>query len=350
MNKKLKIGIVGCGRVSRTVHYQTVQDHPDYDFVAVCDIDSSRADEWASKYNVQAYYNLENLLEQEELDLVSINVPNGRHVQLAMKVAEKGIHVIVEKPLATSLLEAENLIDFCKDQDVQLFVVLQNRYNATNQLLKSCVDQGRFGRISSCNVTLYWHRELNYYTEDHGWRSRRDLSGGVFTNQAVHYVDMLQWIVGAPPETAYAKMGTLFAVDVEDHGVGVIKFKNGVIASLNLSNLTFPKDLEGSITILGEKGTVKIGGTSMNKIETWEFAESAEEDELIKESETSPPTVYGFGHITFYEKVANYLLRSECENEIITGREGIKSVALLEGLYLSDHLAEEVRFPLGAKY
>ncbi len=350
MAKKLKIAIVGCGRVSRTAHYQTVQDNPDYDFVAVCDIDRSRADEWATKYGVKAYYRLETLLEQEELDLVSINVPNGRHPQLATKVAAKGVHVIVEKPLATSLLEAENLIDCCEDAGVELFVVLQNRYNATNQLLKACVDKGRFGRISSCHVNLYWHRELSYYTEDHGWRSRRDLSGGVFTNQAVHYVDMLQWIVGSPPETAYAKMGTAgFSIDVEDHGVGVIKFSNGVIGSLNLSNLTFPKDLEGSITILGEKGTVKIGGTCMNKIEIWEFSESAEEDQLIKEAETSPPTVYGFGHITFYEKVANYLLRGAGETEVITGREGIKSVALLEGLYLSNQLAEEVRFPLANK-
>ena len=350
MTNKLKIAVVGCGRVSRTAHYQTLQENPDYDFVAVCDIDRSRSDKWANKYNVKPYYSLESLLANESLDIVSINAPNGHHPKLARKVAEKGIHVIVEKPLATNLQEADDLIDFCEDQGIELFVVLQNRYNATNQLLKSCVDKGRFGRISSCNVTLYWHRELDYYTEDHAWRSRRDLSGGVFTNQAVHYVDMLQWIVGAPPETAYAKMGTVgFPIDVEDHGVGVVKFKNGVIGSLLLSNLTFPKDLEGSITILGEKGTVKIAGTSMNQIETWDFETPDEEDQLIKKAETAPPTVYGFGHITFYEKIANYLLRGQNQNEIITGREGRKSVALLEGLYLSDKISQEVRFPLGKR-
>ncbi len=347
---KLRIGIVGCGRVSRTAHYSSLKTHSKYyDFKAVCDIDKERADHWGKENGVNAYYSLTDMLANEELDIVSICAPNGLHAKLGIQAAEAGLHVIVEKPLAMTLDDADEIIDVCEDQGVKLFVVKQNRYNETNKILKACVDKGRFGRITSCNVVLSWHRELPYYIEDHKWRSRRDLAGGVFTNQAVHYIDMLQWIVGAPPETVYAKMGTIFPVDVEDYGAGIIKFKNGVIGSLVLTNHAFPTDAEGSITVIGEKGMVKIGGKSMNKVEIWNFADKAEEDELIKKAESNPPTVYGFGHVELYERIAKFLLLGEGEQDIIDGREGRKSVAIMEALYLSDQLGEEIRFPIGKR-
>jgi len=348
---KLKIAVVGCGRVSRTAHYSSIAEHNKdyYDFRAVCDIDRPRADEWAKKNGVKAYYNIDDLLEKEKLDIVSICTPNGIHPRLGIKAANAGVNVIVEKPMAMNIDDADALIDACQDNDVKLFVVKQNRYNATNKLLKSCIDKGRFGRISTCNLIVSWRREMPYYLEDNKWRSRRDLSGGVFTNQSVHYIDMLQWLVGAPPETAYAKMGTLYPVDVEDHGAGIIKFKNGVIGSLILTNHAFPNDREGSVTIIGEKGMVKIGGKSMNKVDIWDFADKDVEDDLIKEAETNPPTVYGYGHIEFYERVAKYMLNGEGETDIIDGREGRKSVALMDALYLSDKLGQEIRFPIGKR-
>lgn len=345
--KELKIAVIGCGRVSRTAHYGAIKSNPNFKFLAVCDRDRARADCWAEENGVKAYYSIDSLLEAEKLDIVSINTPNGYHFRHACEVANRGIHLIVEKPLAMNLKDANTLIDLCEQKNVKLFVVLQNRYNKTNKILKSCIDKGRFGRITSCHVTVSWHRNLDYYLEDHSWRSRQDLAGGVFTNQCIHYIDMMQWLIGAPPESIYAKTGTAgFPVDVEDHGAAIIRFKNGVIGSLALTNLAFPTDIEGSITIVGEKGYVKIGGTSMNKIIEWNFADQAEEDEQIKEAETNPPTVYGFGHIEFYSRVANYLLGGEGERQIIDGREGRRSVAILEAIYLSDKLAKEVRFPL----
>jgi len=350
MTKKLRIAVVGCGRVSRTAHYDALKNNPNYEFVAVCDVDRSRADEWAGKNDVKAYYDMETLLAGERLDVVSVNTPNGFHAKLGRLVAARKINVIVEKPLAMNLEDADSLIDACDGAGNKLFVVLQNRYNATNKILKRCVDKGRFGRITSCNVTVSWHRTLPYYMEDNKWRARRDLGGGVFTNQCVHYIDMMQWLVGAAPETAYAKMGTAaFPVDVEDHGAGIVRFKNGVIGSLVLTNLAYPTDIEGSITLIGERGYVKIGGKSMNKVEAWNFATPSEEDELIKAAETNPPTVYGYGHIEFYQRVADYLLHGKGGEDIIDGREGRKSVALLEGLYLSDKLGAEVRFPIGRR-
>jgi UDP-N-acetyl-2-amino-2-deoxyglucuronate dehydrogenase len=289
------------------------------------------------------------MLEKEPLDIVSICTPNGIHPRLGIKVARAGVNVIVEKPMAMNVEDADNLIDACQDAGVKLFVVKQNRYNETNKLLKACVDKGRFGRISTCNLVVSWRREMPYYLEDHRWRSRRDLSGGVFTNQAVHYIDMMQWLVGAPPETVYAKMGTLYPVDVEDHGAGIVRFKNGVIGSLVLTNHAYPKDQEGSVSIIGEKGMVKIGGKSMNKVCLWEFEDEDVEDELIKKAESNPPTVYGFGHLEFYQRVAEYMLSGKGEEQIIDGREGRKSVALMDALYLSDKLGEEVRFPIGRR-
>ncbi len=348
--KKLKIAVVGCGRVSRTAHYPALQESPYYDFVAVCDTDRQRANEWGHKNNVRSYYHIEDLLAQEELDIVSINVPNGYHPKLGMIAAQEGVHVICEKPLAMSLAEADELIDYCEEHNIYLFTILQNRFNKTNQLLKRALDKGRFGQVFSCNVTLRWRRELPYYLEDHKWRSRRDLAGGVFTNQAVHYIDMMQWLIGAPPESVYAKMVTaVHPIEVETNGAAIIKFKNGVIGTLDLSNLTYPEDKEGSITVSGERGTVKIGGKSMNKILEWAFADQDPDDQLIHEAETSPPTVYGYGHADFYERVARFILFGEGEEEIPDGREGRRSVALLEAIYLSDKSCAKVRFPLGKR-
>jgi UDP-N-acetyl-2-amino-2-deoxyglucuronate dehydrogenase len=348
--QKIKIAVVGCGRVSRTAHYGAIRQNQNYEFVAVCDSDKARADHWAAENNVKAYYNVPEMLHSEHLDIVSINTPNGIHPRLGMIAAASGVNVIVEKPLGTSIEDADALIDACDSYGVKLFVILQNRYNQTNKILKSCVDKGRFGRISTCHVTVSWHRELGYYLEDHKWRGRRDLAGGVFTNQSVHYIDMMQWLVGAPPEIAYAKMGTSsFPVEVEDHGAAIVRFKNGVIGSFALTNLAYPTDIEGSITVIGERGYVKIGGKSMNNVEAWNFSDTAPEDDLIKAAETSPPTVYGFGHVEFYERVAQFLLHGTGEADIIDGREGRKSVALLEAFYLSDKLGQEVRFPLGKR-
>ena len=345
----IRAAVIGCGRVSRTAHYSALKGNPDFDFVAVCDINRLRADEWAKKNNVRAYYGLDELLDNEQLDIVSINVPNGLHPRLASLVAERKINVLCEKPLGMSLSEVDDLIDLCESKGVHLFTVLQNRFNATNQLLKRAVDKGRFGRLLMANVTMRWHRGIGYYTEDHGWRSRRDLSGGVFTNQAVHYVDTMQWLVGAPADSCYARMATcMHPVEVETHGSAIITFRNGVIGSLNLTCLNYPDDREGSITLLGEKGTVKVGGKSMNKILEWEFADAdPEDDALAAKADFEPPTVYGFGHEEMYRRVGRLLLTGE--GDVPDGREGRKSVELLEGLYASDRTGSVIRLPLGRR-
>jgi UDP-N-acetyl-2-amino-2-deoxyglucuronate dehydrogenase len=340
----LRVAVVGCGRVSRTAHYAAIKDNRDFDFRAVCDIDRERADEWSRKNNVKAYYDLDEMLAQEPLDLVSINAPNGLHPQLAAKVAQRGVHVLCEKPLAMRLKEADALIDLCDRMGVRLFSVLQNRFNATNQLLKSAIDRGRFGRLLTVNVTMRWHRKLNYYLEDGGWRGSRELAGGAFTNQAIHYVDMMQWLVDAPPVSCYARMATaVHPVEVETHGCAIVTFANGVIGSLNLTCLNYPDDREGSITLSGESGTVKVGGASMNKILEWEFATAdPDEDARVRTADYEPPTVYGLGHHEMYRRIGELMRRGT--GDVPDGREGRKSVAILDALYRSEQCGESVRF------
>jgi UDP-N-acetyl-2-amino-2-deoxyglucuronate dehydrogenase len=340
----IRVAVVGCGRVSRTAHYAAIKGNPDFDFRAVCDIDRTRADEWSRKNNVTAYYDLDDMLTREPLDLVSVNAPNGLHPSLAAKVAERGIHVLCEKPLAMRLKDADALIDLCDRKGVRLFSVLQNRFNSTNQLLKRAVDHGRFGRLLTVNVTMRWHRDLKYYLDDDGWRSRHDLAGGAFTNQAIHYVDIMQWLVGAPPIACYARMATaIHPIEVETHGCGIVTFGNGVIGSLNLTCLNYPDDREGSITLSGETGTVKVGGASMNRILEWEFAKpDPDDDQLARAADYEPPTVYGFGHEEMYRRVGALLRRGE--GDVPDGREGRKSVAILDALYRSNAAGETVHF------
>ena len=342
----IKTAVVGCGRVSRTAHYNAIEKNDELKLLAVCDVDKERADHWAAENHVKAYYCIEDLLENESLDLISINTPNGTHSELGIKAANKSINIIVEKPLDMTIKAGDALIKACADNNVNLFVILQNRYNKTNKLLKSCIEKGRFGKLVTCNVTVNWRRGMNYYTEDNGWRSKTALAGGVFTNQCIHYLDMMLWLIDSFPVSVFAKMGSVFPIEVEDHGVGIVKFKNDVIGSFVLTNHAYPDDMEGSITISGEKGMVKLGGKSMNKVVWWEFEDEQIEDSQIKEAESNPPTVYGFGHIEFYNRVTDFLLYGKNENMIINGKEGRRSLELMEGFYLSNKSGKEIKLPL----
>ena len=343
-DRPIRAAVVGCGRVSRIAHYDAIKGDPNFELAAVCDIDKARADEWSRKNNARAYYSIEELLDSETLDLVSINVPNGLHPTVAAKAAARGVNILSEKPLGMRLDEVDELIKLCDEKGVRLFTVLQNRFNATNQLLKRAVEGGRFGKMMMVNVTMRWWRDLNYYTEDNGWRSKRDMAGGAFTNQAVHYIDTMQWLVDAPAELCFASMDTqIHPVEVETHGSAVINFRHGTIGSLNLTSVHFPEDREGSITLLGEKGTVKVGGKSMNKILEWDFAKpDAEQDALARGSDYEPPTVYGFGHQEMYRRIGR-VLRGEKGVDVPDGREGRKSVALLNALYASARSHQPVK-------
>jgi UDP-N-acetyl-2-amino-2-deoxyglucuronate dehydrogenase len=340
--REFKVALVGCGRISAN-HFEALSRIDGLRLSAVCDVIEERAKAAGEKWGVPWFTSYEQLLERGECDVVTLATPSGMHPNHGIMAARAGKHVVSEKPMAISLSAADDLVNACDEAGVQLFVVKQNRLNATIQLLKRALDKGRFGRLFMANATVRWARPQEYYDQAK-WRGTWEFDGGAFMNQASHYVDLIQWLVG-PVESVMAKTATMARrIEAEDSGAAVLKFRNGAIGVLEVTMLTFPRNLEGSITLLGEKGSVKIAGTAVNKIETWQFAEYDDDDRLVEAANTSPPSVYGFGHEPYYRNVLK-VLRGEAAPDT-DGRGGRKSLELILGIYESAKTGREVPLPL----
>ena len=235
------------------------------------------------------------------------------------------------------------MLKACTDANVRLFVVKQNRHNSTLQLLKKQIDRGRFGKIYIVTSNVFWQRPQSYYDKDQ-WRGTLEMDGGALMNQASHYVDLLDWLVG-PISKVYANIATLGRqIEAEDTATVNIEWKNGALGTMAVTMLTYPKNMEGSFTILGENGTVRIGGNAVNDIEKWEFADFSSDDEKIKENSYKTTSVYGFGHTAFYGNILS-TLRGEA-NPICDGSEGIKSLEILEACYRSASNQVVIKLPL----
>jgi UDP-N-acetyl-2-amino-2-deoxyglucuronate dehydrogenase len=339
---RVRIALVGCGRISKN-HFEAISRIEGLELVAVADQDLSRAQAVATEHGVPAFASLEEMLAKVPSDLVSICTPSGLHPQHGITAARAGRHVLTEKPMAISLAAADELVQACDAAGVHLFVVKQNRLNPPIQLLRRAVDKGRFGRIYTANVTVRWTRPQEYYDAE-PWRGTWEFDGGAIMNQASHYVDLLQWLVG-PVESVMAKTATQARrIEAEDSGVALLKFRSGALGVIEVSVLTYPRNLEGSITILGERGSVKIGGTAVNRVEHWLFAEYDDDDKLVEAANTNPPNVYGFGHEGYYRNVLP-VLRGEAKADT-DGRAGRKSLELILGIYESAKTGREVPIPL----
>jgi len=341
----LRVALVGCGRISRN-HLEAIDRIDGLALSAVCDIDESRAREAGERHGVPWFRSYDEMLAEAPCDVVTIATPSGLHPQHGIAAARAGKHVISEKPIAISLEGADALVHACDVAGVNLFVVKQNRLNAPIQLLKRAIDRGRFGRIYMANCTVRWTRPQEYYDQA-PWRGTWEFDGGAFMNQASHYVDLIQWLVG-PVESVIAKTATMARrIEAEDSGVAVLKFRSGALGTIEVTMLTYPKNLEGSITILGETGTVKIGGTAVNKVEHWTFADDDDDDKLVDAVSTSPPNIYGFGHEAYYRNVLG-VLRGGAMPET-DGRAGRKSLELILGIYESAKTGRDVPLPLRHK-
>jgi UDP-N-acetyl-2-amino-2-deoxyglucuronate dehydrogenase len=338
----IRVALVGCGRIAAN-HVEALRGLDGMTLTAVCDIVPERAQALAEATGVTAYTSYEQMLAVAPCDAVVICTPSGLHPQQGILAARAGKHVISEKPMAITLQGADDLVQACDDAGVKLFVVKQNRLNPAVQLLRRAIDKGRFGRIYSANATVRWSRPQEYY-DAADWRGTWEFDGGAFMNQASHYVDLIQWLVG-PVESVVAKTATLARrIEAEDIGAAVLKFRSGAIGVIEVTMLAFPKNLEGSITILGERGSVKIGGTAVNKVELWQFADYDDDDKAIESATTNPPNVYGFGHAGYYRNVLA-VLRGEARPDT-DGRGGRKSLELILGIYESAKTGREVPLPL----
>jgi UDP-N-acetyl-2-amino-2-deoxyglucuronate dehydrogenase len=333
---------VGCGRIS-THHFEALKRLNDAVIVAVCDVVEERARAASERTGAPWFTDYAEMLARIECDAVSIATPSGLHPEHGIAAARAGRHVITEKPMAISVAAADELVQACDAAGVRLFVVKQNRLNPSIQLLRRAVERGRFGRLYMVNATVRWSRPQDYYDQA-PWRGTRKYDGGAFMNQASHYVDLVQWLAG-PVDSVQAITATLARrIESEDSGVALFHFSSGAIGSMEVTMLTFPRNLEGSITILGEKGTVKIGGTAVNHVEHWQFTDYDDDDKLIQSAATSAPTVYGHGHESYYRNVIS-VLRGGASPDT-DGREGRKSVELVEAIYRAARSGRAVKLPL----
>jgi UDP-N-acetyl-2-amino-2-deoxyglucuronate dehydrogenase len=339
-DRDFRIGIVGCGRISQ-YHIDAIGKVDGLVLAAVSDTDEARARAAGEKAGVPWFSSLDAMLGGADLDIVAVCTPSGLHPEHGVAAAKAGKHVVSEKPMALSLAGADALIAACEQAGTKLFVVKQNRLNPPVRLLKRAVDRGRFGKIFMANVTVRWQRPQEYY-EAERWRGTWKFDGGAIMNQASHYVDLIQWLVG-PVDSVMAKTATQARrIEAEDSGAAVLKFASGAIGVIEVNVLTYPRNYEGSITLIGETGTVKIGGTSVNKVEHWAFAEYDDDDKFVETGaiNTNPPTVYGFGHEGYYRNVVA-VLRGKAIADT-DGREGRKSLALILGIYESARTGKNV--------
>ena len=342
-NRKIRFALVGCGRISKN-HFDSIKQHAEYaELVDICDIDPTALKSAVLETGAKPHDNLQSMLASTSADIIILTTPSGLHADQAILCARAGKHVITEKPMATRWEDGKRMVKACDEAGVKLFVVKQNRRNATLQLLKSAMQKKRFGKIYMVNVNVFWTRPQSYYDQG-GWRGKWESDGGAFMNQASHYVDLLQWLIG-PLESLHAYTGTLERnIDAEDTGVISLKWRSGAMGSMNVTMLTYPKNFEGSITILGEKGTARVGGVAVNEIQHWEFAEPDADDAQIHNSNYQTTSVYGFGHPMYYENVIK-VMRGEASPET-DGRAGLQSLEVLIATYISARDGKRVGLPL----
>ena len=343
VDRKIKIAVVGCGRISNK-HIEAIQKHEDsLELVAVCDSNQELLNKASDNLNVQGFYSLSDALKSSDADIFVICTPSGLHPKQVISCANAGKHVMTEKPMATRWKDGLKMVRACDRADIQLFVVKQNRYNTTLQLLKSAVEQGRFGRIFSVQINVFWTRPQEYY-DSAKWRGTWEFDGGALMNQASHYVDLLDWLIG-PIESVQAMIGTLSRnIEVEDTAVLNVRWRSGALGSMAVSMLTYPKNLEGSITILGEKGTAKVGGVAVNEIEHWIFEDDNDESKIIEKANYETTSVYGHGHVAYYQNVIDSLRGKDLP--ATDGREGLRSLELLIASYLSARSGDRITLPL----
>ena len=342
-DRKIRIALVGCGRIAKN-HFGAIAQHQDnVELVAVCDNNPERLAQAVAQTGAPGFASLSEMLAGSDADIVVLATPSGLHPEQTIEIAQNGRHVMTEKPMATRWADGKRMVQACDAAGVRLFVVKQNRRNATLQLLKQAIEKRRFGRIYMVTINVFWTRPQSYYDSD-AWRGTWEFDGGAFMNQASHYVDLLDWLIG-PIDSVQAYTGTLARnIEVEDSGVALVRWRSGAMGSVNVTMLTYPKNLEGSITIIGEKGTVRVGGVAVNEIQHWEFAEPDADDERIKDASYQTTSVYGFGHPLYYDNVVR-VLRGEAEPDT-DGREGLRSLEVLIAMYRAARDGRRIPLPL----
>jgi UDP-N-acetyl-2-amino-2-deoxyglucuronate dehydrogenase len=351
--RKLKFAIVGCGRISYKHVEAIIKNYNEAELVGVCDLIEknaiTRKDEYLSLLDkaekLEVYTDYKKMLDEIEVDVVTIATESGYHPEIAIYCMDKGKHLIVEKPMALSIGDADRMIECAEKNNVKLCVSHQNRFNKSIQELRKAVEEDRFGKLINGTARILWNRNMNYYHQA-PWRGTWELDGGTLMNQCIHNIDLLQWMMGGEIDTVYSQCDTFLRdIEAEDFGAIMIRFKNGSIGVVEGSACVFPKNLEETLSIFGERGTVCIGGLAVNKIETWRFADGNDNEEsILKVQQDDPDSVYGYGHIPLFKDMIDSI--RENREPLVSGTEGKKGMSLILAAYKSRLTGLPVKFPL----
>jgi UDP-N-acetyl-2-amino-2-deoxyglucuronate dehydrogenase len=342
----LSFALVGCGRIAkRHSELLGLNQIKGARLVSTCDLIEEKARKIGERFSVPYYTDMHHMMAREKIDVVVVLTESGNHAHNVVNLAKYGKHIVVEKPMALRLEDADAMINECNINGAKLFVVKQNRFNLPIVKLREALNEGRFGKLVLGTVRVRWCRKQAYYDQD-SWRGTWLMDGGVLANQAIHHVDMLQWMMG-DVESVFALGSTFSAnIEAEDTAVAVLRFRNGALGVVEATTATRPTDLEGSISILGEGGSVEIGGFAVNEIKTWSFAKPMDGDsDVISKHSVNPPNVYGFGHQAFYEHVVACLTSNV--PQCLDGMVGRKSLELTHAIYESIETRKEVFLGVG---
>ena len=344
----IRFGLLGCGRIAKRHSDLLGGNHIEgARLVAVCDPVRARADAIASKFGVPAQYDIDDFLARKDIDAVSVLTPSGMHPAHVIACARAGKHVVVEKPMALRLQDADEMIRACDEAGVKLFIVKQNRFNVPVVKAREALEAGRFGRLILGTVRVRWCRARHPGRNRPG-RGTWAYDGGVLSNQASHHVDVLEWFFGDVVSVHARATTALAKIETEDTAVATLKFRNGALGIIEATTATRPADLEGSLSILGEKGTVEIAGFAVNQIRHWRFVDELPSDkDVIEKFSVNPPNVYGFGHQAYYQHVVDCLVHQR--GALVDGLEGRKSLELISALYESIETGQEVALHFAPK-
>lgn len=345
----MRYALIGCGRIA-TNHIKAVLRN-DLELVAVCDIEENKMEELLQKHDlhtdtsIKRYTDYKTMIEECNLELVAIATDSGKHAEIALNCIEKGINCIIEKPIAMSIKDADAIVELAAKKNVKVSACHQNRFNIAVQEVKRAVDEGRFGKMSHGSIHVRWNRNKGYY-EQAPWRGLWASDGGALMNQCIHGIDLLRWLMGNEVVEVYGQTRQRFHdyLEAEDIGVAIVKFADGSVATIEGTTNVYPQNLEETLFLFGENGTVKLGGTSTNNIDVWNFADAKKEDEQKQGLKEQTSNVYGNGHTSLYADVIEAIEKDR--QPYVNAVAGRNALELVLAIYKSQKEGKPVTLPL----
>lgn len=345
----MKYAIIGCGRIA-TNHIKAALNN-DLEIIAMCDIDEGHIQSLISKHDlnnknsIKIYTDYKKMLEENTIDLVSIATESGSHAEIALYCIDHNINVIIEKPMAMSIKDADEIIKRSQKMNVKVSACHQNRFNIAVQKMRKALDDGRFGKLSHGTIHVRWSRNKNYYIQA-PWRGTWEQDGGALMNQCIHGIDLLRWMMGDDVDEIYGVIRQQFHqyLEAEDLGMAIVKFKNGAIATIEGTTNVYPQNLEETLYLFGDKGTVKLGGTSANNIDVWDFADNTEDDKKNRGLKEETSNVYGNGHTSLFADVIDAIKNDRTPYvDAVAGRNALEMIL---AIYKSQKTGMPVKLPI----